>query len=176
MIFTETKLKGAFVVEPERLEDGRGFFARIFDSKAFEERGLKFNLVEASISLNKKMGTLRGIHYQEEPYGETKLVRCTRGRIFDVIIDLRPKSKTFKKWFSVELSGHNHKMLYIPRGFAHGFITLEDDSEIHYEMDQAYNPGSSRGIRWDDKAFKIRWPMEPKVISTKDLSWKSFAV
>ncbi len=175
MIFSETKLKGAFIIEPEKLEDERGFFARIFDKKVFEQHGLEFNLVEASISFNKKKGTLRGMHYQTIPYGETKIVRCTHGRIFDVIIDLRPDSETFKKWFGVELSEDNRKMLYIPKGFANGFITLEDDCEIFYQMDQAYKPEYARGIRWDDKTLKISWPMEPKVISAKDLSWKPFA-
>lgn len=175
MIFTEVKLKGVFVIEPERLEDERGFFARIFDSKAFEQHGLEFKLVEASISFNKKKGTFRGMHYQAQPYAETKIVRCTSGRIFDAIIDLRPDSKTFKKWLGFELSEENRKMLYIPKGFANGFITLEDDCEISYQMDQAYKPEYARGLRWDDKAFKISWPMEPKVISTKDMSWTPFA-
>lgn len=175
MIFTETKLKGAFIIEPERLEDDRGFFARIFDSKAFEQNGLEFKLVEASISFNKEKGTLRGMHYQVRPYAETKIVRCTRGRIFDAIIDLRPKSKTFKRWLGVELNEENRKMLYIPKGFANGFITLEDGSEISYQMDQTYKPEYARGLRWNDKAFKISWPIEPKVISAKDLSWKDFA-
>lgn len=174
MIFTEAKLKGVFVIEPERLEDERGFFARIFDSKAFEQHGLEFKLVEASISFNKKKGTLRGMHYQAQPYAETKIVRCTRGRIFDAIIDLRPDSKTFKKWLGFELSEENRKMLYIPKGFANGFITLEDHCEISYQMDQVFKPEYARGIRWDDRAFKISWPMEPKVISVKDLSWKHF--
>lgn len=176
MIFTEAKLKGVFVIEPERLEDERGFFARIFDSKAFEQHGLEFKLVEASISFNKKKGTLRGMHYQIEPYAETKIVRCTRGGIFDVIIDLRSDSKTFKKWMGIELSEENRKILYIPKGFANGFITLEDNSEISYQMDQAYKPEYARGLRWDDKAFKISWPVDPKIISAKDMSWKPFTV
>jgi len=174
MILTETKLKGVFIIEPEKLEDERGFFARVFDKKALELQELKFNLVEASISLNKKVGTLRGMHYQSGPYSETKLVRCTRGSIFDVIIDLRPDSKTFMKWFGIELNGDNRKTLYIPKGFAHGFITLEDDSEIFYQMDQKYSPESTNGIRWDDKTFDISWPMKPKIISVKDMSWKPF--
>lgn len=175
MIFTETKLKGVFIIQPERIEDERGFFARIWDRKSFKGHGLEFDLVEASISLNKKKGTLRGMHYQKPPHGETKLVRCTRGRIFDVVIDLRPGSETFKQWFGVELSEENAKTLYIPRGFAHGFITLEDESEIHYQMDQEYKPGSAHGIKWDDKTFNISWPMEPVVISEKDSSWKPFS-
>lgn len=175
MIFTETKLKGVFMIEPEKLEDDRGFFARVFDSKAFGELGLKFNLVEASISFNKKKGTLRGMHYQVEPYGESKIVRCTRGKIFDVTVDLRLGSETFKKYFAIELGEENRRMLFIPKGFAHGFMTLEDNCEISYQMDQVFSPEHARGFRWDDKTFNIVWPMKPKMISTKDLSWKPFA-
>jgi dTDP-4-dehydrorhamnose 3,5-epimerase len=174
MIFTETKLKGAFVIEPEKLEDDRGFFARIFEGKIFKQKGIEFNLVESSVSFNKKKGTLRGMHYQVEPYGETKIVRCTMGKIFDVIIDLRPKSKTYKQWFAIELSAENRRMLFIPKGFAHGFMTLEDNCEITYQMDQAYVQESASGIRYDDKEFKISWPMKPEVISPKDLTWKPF--
>lgn len=174
MIFTETKLKGAFVIEPEKLEDERGFFARIFEKKVFEQHGIEFNLVASSISFNKKKGTLRGMHYQVEPYGESKIVRCTLGKVFDVIIDLRPTSKTFKQWFGVEISQENRKMLYIPKEFAHGFITLEDNCEIQYQMDQIHNPEFARGIRWDDETFKISWPIEPEIISEKDKSWKIY--
>jgi dTDP-4-dehydrorhamnose 3,5-epimerase len=172
MIITETRLKGAFLIEPEKLEDERGFFARTFDKKALRHHGIDFDLVESSISFNKKKGTLRGMHYQTEPYGEAKFVHCTGGSIFDVIIDLRPESKTFREWFGIELNAGNHKILYVPRGLVHGFMTLEDDSEVFYQIDQIYKPEHLRGVRWDDEAFKISWPAKPKVISTKDSSWK----
>jgi len=175
MIFTETKLRGAFIIEPEKMEDYRGFFARVFDKKAFEEHGIDFSVLEASISFNRKKGTLRGMHYQSEPYGESKIVRCTLGKIFDVIVDLRPNSKTFKHWFAAELSTENRKMLYVPKGFAHGFLTLEDKCEISYHMDQLYRPGHASGFRWDDKTFKISWPVRPKIVSDKDKSWEPFS-
>lgn len=174
MMFKETKLKGAFIIEPERLEDERGFFARIFDKKAFEEQGIKFDLIQSSVSFNKKKGTLRGMHYQLEPFSESKIVRCTMGKVYDVIVDLRPDSKTFKEWIGIEMSADNRRMLFIPKGFAHGFVTLEDNCEISYQMDQIYDPKSASGFRWDDKAFKIFWPVEPKVIIEKDKSWKPF--
>jgi dTDP-4-dehydrorhamnose 3,5-epimerase len=174
MIFTETKLAGVFVIEPERLEDDRGFFARVFDKKAFADHGIEFDIAEASTSFNKKKGTLRGMHYQVEPYGESKIVRCTMGKIYDVVIDLRKESGTFKRWFAIELSAENRKMLFIPNGFAHGFITMEDNTEISYHMDQVFKPDHARGIRWDDGTFNIVWPMKPEVISAKDSSWKDF--
>lgn len=174
MIFTETKLSGVFIIEPERLEDDRGFFARVFDEKVFRQKGIEFNLVESSVSFNKKKGTLRGMHYQARPHAESKIVRCTMGKIYDVVIDLRPKSKTFKKWFAIELTAENRRMLFIPKGLAHGFMTLEDNCEIEYQMDQAYVPESSTGIKYDDKEFGVVWPMEPEVISPKDLAWKPF--
>lgn len=174
MMLTETKLKGAFIIEPERLEDERGFFARTFDKKALAKAGIVFDLLESSTSFNKKKGTLRGMHYQAEPHEESKFVRCTRGRIFDVIIDLRPSSQTFKEWFGLELSAENEKILYVPKCFAHGFVTLEDESEISYQMDQVYKPEHARGVRWDDEAFGIEWPIKPEVMSAKDSSLKDF--
>lgn len=174
MILTETKFKGVYVITPEKNVDKRGFFARIWDNKQFENRGLDVKIVQCSISFNKKRGTLRGMHYQETPYAEVKTVRCTRGSIFDVIIDLRPKSNTFKKWFGIELTEKNYKILYIPKGFAHGFLTLKDNTEIFYQMSQYYKPGYSRGVRWNDKTFRIKWPFTPKVISKTDRIYPTF--
>ncbi|MFH1539118.1 MAG: dTDP-4-dehydrorhamnose 3,5-epimerase [bacterium] len=172
MKFTGTPLKGAFVIDLEPLEDDRGFFARSWCRKEFEARGLNPNLVQCNISFNKKKGTLRGIHYQERPHAEAKLVRCTMGAICDVIIDLRPESPTFKQWFSVELTAQNRRALYIPEDFAHGFQTLEDNSEVFYQMSEFHHPESARGLRWDDPAFGIDWPEEEKrIISDKDLNY-----
>ena len=168
MIFSETKLKGAFIIELEKNRDRRGFFARTWNKKEFEKRGLNSKLVQCSISFNKKKGTLRGMHYQITPYQEVKLVRCTRGSIFDVIIDLRPKSKTFRQWLGVKLSDKNNKILYVPEGFAHGFQTLEDNTEVFYQMSQEYMPKYARGLRWDDPSLQISWPLRTRVISRKD--------
>jgi len=174
MIFIETKFKGAFIIEIEKLDDARGFFARTWDQKQFEKYGLNSKLVQCSISINNKKGTIRGMHYQTKPFEEVKLVRCTRGKIYDVIIDLRSNSKTFKDWYSIELSAKNYKMLFIPEGFAHGFQTLEDDTEVFYQMSEFYVPECARGIKWDDKSFKIKWPIRPSEISQKDISYSSF--
>lgn len=176
MIFTETKLGGAFLIEPECIEDERGFFARTWCVREFEEHGLNTRLVQCNISYNKRKGTLRGMHYQVFPCAETKLVRCTRGILFDVIIDMRFDSPTFKQWDAFELSCENRRMLYIPVGFAHGFQTLQDDTEVFYQMSEFYNAESARGIRWDDTAFKIGWPEENcRIIAQKDLDFKDFA-
>ena len=174
MIFTETELSGAYIIELEKIEDHRGFFSRIWDRKVFEEKGLDSKIIQSSISFNKKRGTLRGMHYQIEPYEESKLVRCTRGRIFDVIVDLRNDSKTFKNWISVELSESNYKMLYIPKGFAHGFQTLEDNSEVYYEITEISSPEHSRGFKYDDDTIRIKWPLDVSIISQKDKEYKSF--
>jgi len=174
MIFTETKLYGAYIIEIEKIEDERGFFARTWDKKIFEDVGLDSKILQSSISFNKKRGTLRGMHYQIDPYEESKFVRCTKGRIYDVIVDLRTDSKTFKNWYSVELSASNHKILYIPEEFAHGFQTLEDDSEVYYEINQIFSSEHSRGFSWDDSAFRIKWPLEVSAISQKDKEYKSF--
>jgi dTDP-4-dehydrorhamnose 3,5-epimerase len=169
VIFTETKLKGAFVIEPERIEDERGFFARTFCEREFEARGLNARVAQCSISFNRKKGTLRGMHYQVAPHEEAKLVRCTRGAIYDVIIDLRADSPTFRQWVAVELTEDNRRMLYIPEGFAHGFQTLEDNTEVFYQISEFYHPESARGVRWDDPAFGIDWPPEDqRVISARD--------
>jgi dTDP-4-dehydrorhamnose 3,5-epimerase len=174
MIFTETKLKGAFIIEPERQEDERGFFARTFCQEEFKAHGLNPNLVQCSISFNKKKGTVRGMHCQVAPYQETKLVRCTQGAIYDVIIDLRSDSLTFKKWLAADLTAENRRMFYIPKGFAHGFQTLKDNTEVHYQMSEFYHPESFKGIRWDDSTFNVKWPLSSTVISEKDLSYPDF--
>lgn len=172
MIFIETKLKGAFIIEPEPLEDERGFFARTFDQKEFEAHGLNPRVAQCNISFNKKKGTLRGMHYQIAPYEEAKLVRCTKGAIYDVIIDLRPESPTFKQWIAVELTAENRRMLYAPEGVAHGFQTLEDNTEVFYMMSEFYHPECARGVRWNDPAFGIEWPIKEKTVSSKDNSWE----
>ena len=174
MFFHETKLKGAFVIELDRKEDARGFFARTFARKEFEQRGLNPDCVQSNISYNKIKGTFRGMHYQVSPYAEVKLIRCSRGCLYDVIIDLRSDSPTFKQWFGIELSERNFKMLYIPEGFAHGFISLEDETDICYQVSKPYAPGYDRGVRYNDPAFGIQWPAEIKVITDKDKTWPDF--
>ena len=171
MKFIETKLKGAYIIEPERLEDERGFFARTFCQNEFEAHGLNPGVVQCNISYNKREGTLRGMHYQVAPMAEAKLVRCTRGAIYDVIIDLRPESSTYCQWAPVELTADNRCMLYVPEGFAHGFQTLEDDTEVLYQMSAFYTPDCVRGVRWDDPAFGIEWPLSSRIISKKDMSY-----
>ncbi len=174
MLFNETKLKGAFIIELERHQDERGFFARTFCQKEFEARGLVPNIAQANMSLSKYKGTLRGMHYQKAPFEETKLLRCTSGAIYDVIIDLRPDSPTYKQWIGVELTATNCKMLFVPKDFAHGFLTLADNSEVMYLVSQFYAPGSELGIRWNDPKICIQWPIEVQVISEKDQNWPDF--
>lgn len=176
MIFKETKLKGAYVIEPERLEDERGFFARTFCKEEFKANGLNPCVAQCNISFNRKKGTLRGMHYQVAPHEETKLVRCTRGAIYDVIIDLRLQSPTFKQWVAVELTEKNHKMLYIPEGFAHGFQTLVDNTEVFYQMSEFYHPVCSKGVRWNDPVFGIEWIYTEAVISMKDQNYPNFEI
>lgn len=172
----ETELKGAFVIEPEKLEDERGFFARTWDPREFEARGLDPQLAQCSVSFNKHKSTLRGMHYQAAPHEETKLVRCIRGAIYDVIIDLRPDSPTFKRWVAVELTADNMHMLYVPKGFAHGFQTLQDETEVFYQISEFYAPESARGVRWDDPAFGIRWPpAKERVLSARDRDFPDFS-
>jgi dTDP-4-dehydrorhamnose 3,5-epimerase len=168
MIFTETKLKGAFIIDVKRIEDERGFFGRSYCKKEFEAHGLNTNAVQTNVSYNKQKGTLRGMHMQIAPNEESKLVRCTRGSIYDVIIDMRPHSATYRAWIGVELSADTYRMLYVPEGFAHGFITLEDDTDVTYQVTQCYTPGSEQCYRWDDPAFDIIWPVPPVLISEKD--------
>ena len=174
LIFTEIQLSGAFLVEPQRHEDERGFFARSWCKREFKKHGLNSELVQCNISFNLKKGTLRGMHYQEPPHEETKLVRCTKGAIYDVIIDLRADSQTFRKWFSIELTEENRKVLYIPEGFAHGFLTLKENTEVFYQMSEFYAPGHAKGVRWNDSAFGIAWPEEITMISEKDKQYPDF--
>jgi dTDP-4-dehydrorhamnose 3,5-epimerase len=174
MIFTRTAIAGVCIIDPERLEDDRGFFARVWCRREFEAQGLNPGLVQCSISFNRKQGTLRGMHYQAPPHAEARLVRCTSGAIFDVIVDLRPESKTFRPWFSVELSADNRRMLYIPEGMAHGFLTLRDDTEVFYQMSEYYAAEFTRGVRWNDPAFGIRWPANVAVMSERDRNYPDF--
>ena len=174
MIFKETKLQGAFIIEPEMLIDERGAFARTFCCRDFENHGLNGNVSQCSISLNTKKNTLRGMHYQKKPYAEAKLVRCSRGFIYDVIVDLRYDSSTFKEWTSIEISAENRKMVYVPEGFAHGFQTLTDDTEVVYQMSQFHSPSNADGFRWDDPSFRIEWPSKNLVISLKDQNYPDF--
>jgi len=176
VIFTETKLKGAFIIDPERLEDERGFFARTWCQREFEAHGLICpHWAQCNISFNHKKGTLRGMHYQVPPHEEVKLVRCTMGAIYDVVIDLRPKSQTFVQYIAVELSAQNRKILYIPEGFAHGFQTLEDNTEVSYQMSASYAPDYARGVRWNDPALNIQWPYAERIVSARDNNYPDFA-
>ena len=173
--FRETKLKGAFIIEPERFEDQRGFFARSFSYKEFLDHGLKAHFVQAGISFNLKKHTVRGMHLQAPPDAQAKLVRCTRGAIYDVMIDLRPVSPTFGQWDALELTEHNRLLLYIPEGFAHGFQTLLDETEVYYQLTAAYAPASERGVRWNDPTFAIRWPaMEGITLNERDRTYPDF--
>jgi dTDP-4-dehydrorhamnose 3,5-epimerase len=168
MIFTETALKGAFIIEPQLIPDERGLLARTWSAEEFARHGLNPRVVQGNLSLNKRRGTFRGMHFQISPHQEVKLVRCTAGSIYDVIIDLRKDSFSFLKWIGVELSASNRLMLYVPEGFAHGFQTLEDNTEVVYQISEYYHPESARGVRWDDPAFGIRWPLPVSVISERD--------
>lgn len=171
MIFTETEIKGAYTLELEKYGDERGFFARAWCEEEFEEHGLPTKMVQGNISLSRDAGTLRGLHYQRAPYGEDKLIRCTKGAIYDVIVDMRPDSPTYRGWLGVELTEDNYKMLFLPKGCAHGFLTLENDSEAFYLVSQFYAPDYETGVRYDDPAIGIEWPREVEVISEKDQSW-----
>jgi dTDP-4-dehydrorhamnose 3,5-epimerase len=171
MIFEETPLKGAYVIEIERLEDSRGFFARTWCQREFESHKLNPRLVQCSLSFNKKNGTLRGMHYQVPPFAEDKLVRVTRGRIYDVIVDLRPDSDTFLRWFGIDLSQENRLALYVPPGFAHGFETTVDDTEVFYQMSEFHAPDHARGFRWDDPLVGVTWPEPITVISERDRAY-----
>lgn len=172
MHFKKTKLEGAYVIEPERLEDERGFFARTFCRREFEAHGLNPVFVQLNISHNRVKGTLRGMHYQAEPHAEAKLVRCTRGAVFDVILDLRPGAATYRQWFSVELNMDNRRAVYVPEGVAHGIQTLADDTEVFYHMSEFYHPEVARGVRWDDPAFGIEWPLPDPLLSDRDRSFE----
>jgi len=174
MRFTEAPLAGAFVVDAQRFGDARGFFARTFCEREFRERGLNPRVAQANVSYNERRGTLRGMHYQRPPYGEAKLVRCTRGAIHDVIIDLRPGSATYLGHFAVLLDEDNRTMLYVPEGFAHGFLTLADGTEVTYQMSAEYSPDHGAGVRYDDPAFGIRWPEPVRVIVERDRTYPDF--
>ena len=176
MIFQETEIPGVITVELERFSDERGFFARSYCADEFAEHGLNAGFVQANISFNRQRGTLRGLHYQAEPTPEPKLVRCTRGAVFDVAVDLRRKSRSYCRWVGIELNQENRRALYVPPGCAHGFITLENDAEVTYLMGAPYVPELARGVRWDDPAFAIRWPAHPTVISDRDASYRDFVV
>jgi dTDP-4-dehydrorhamnose 3,5-epimerase len=168
MRFTGTAIRGAFIVEPELIEDERGFFSRLWSEEEFAKQGLTPRVVQCNTSFNKRRGTLRGMHYQVSPHEEAKLVRCIKGAIYDVIVDLRTDSESFHKWIAVELTAQNRRMLFIPAGCAHGFQTLEDDTEVTYQMSEYYHPESACGLRWNDPALGIDWPLEVTVISQRD--------
>ena len=177
MIFKEIELKGAYLIHLEKNEDERGFFARSFCQQEFKDIGIDFNIVQSNISFNKKTGTLRGMHYQEAPHEEAKIVSCTNGAIYDVIVDLRKDSSTYCKWFASELNSKNCSSLYIPKGFAHGFQTLEDNSIVFYQMSEFYYPKCVQGVRWNDQVFKINWPEETiRIIADKDQKYPDFVL
>ena len=174
MIFTETKLRGASLIDPVRFDDERGFFLRCWSEEEFAARGLDQRLVETNLSFNHKEGTLRGMHFQIAPHAQPKLVRCTAGAIYDVIIDLRPESDTFKQWTAVELTAANHRQIFIPEGFAHGFQTLADNTEVLYQMSTPYVSTSARGVRWNDPAFAIDWPSAERIVIARDQTYPDF--
>jgi dTDP-4-dehydrorhamnose 3,5-epimerase len=174
MIFKETPLKGAYLIEQEPVQDERGFFSRTFCRREFEGQGIHGDFVQCNMAFNRHRGTLRGMHFQAAPHEEIKLVSCIRGRIYDVIIDLRPASQSFRQWHAIELSEDNRLVLYVPKGFAHGFQTLEDDCVVSYHMSEFYCPDLARGVRWNDPAFPIPWPDSAPVISDKDLGFADF--
>ncbi len=176
MTFRELELPGAFLIELDRIEDERGFFARTFCRDEFAEHGLATEIVQANTAFNRRKGTLRGMHFQAAPHEEAKLVRCTRGAVYDVIVDLRRDSPTFTRWVSVELTVENDTMLYVPEGFAHGYQTLEDETETSYLMSRRYEPSAGRGVRWDDPAFGIEWPDEgDRTMNERDRTWPDFS-
>lgn len=172
MIFTPTKLKGAFIVDMQPNNDHRGFFARSYCEREFKEHGIDPRIVQANVSYNHKKGTMRGMHYSAPPVRESKFIRCTKGAVYDVIIDCRKDSPTHLQWIGVELTEDNHRALYVPPVFGHGFVTLRDDTEVTYLVGDFYQPGSERGLRYDDPVLKIEWPTKIEVISEKDKSWK----
>jgi dTDP-4-dehydrorhamnose 3,5-epimerase len=175
MIFTETTLPGAYLIDIQPIEDPRGFFARAWCQQEFEAHGLVAHMVQTNISFNHYKGTLRGMHYQLAPYGEVKIIRCIRGAIYDVIVDLRPDSPTYLQWLGVELTSETHRMLYVPENFAHGFQTMADATEVTYQVSQFYTPAAEQGLCWNDPAIGIAWPLAVSVISEKDKSWTHVA-
>src|SRR5450432_3274176 len=174
MLFTPTTLPGAFIIQPERHEDERGWFARTFSQDEFEAHGLNSCVAQCSVSYNKMAGTFRGMHYQTKPYEEAKVVRCTMGAIYDIVIDIRPASPTYCQWFATELNVTNGAMLYIPEGFAHGFLTLADNTEVYYQMSEFYHPEAAKGFQWNDPLFKLELPLLPRVISMRDASYPDY--
>lgn len=174
MKFSETKLSGAYVVDLEPIEDDRGFFARGWCKKEFQALGLTTRVAQANMSYNARKGTLRGMHWQSHPHRESKYVRCTRGAILDVIVDLRPDSSTYLEWIGVELSAQNYLALFVPEDFAHGFQTLEDNTEVHYQVSEFYAPEAEQGARFDDPSFGIVWPLPASEMSEKDARWADF--
>ncbi len=175
MIFIAAQISGAYLIDLERVEDDRGFFARSWCRRELEQRGLKSSLAQCSLSHNRLKGTLRGLHYQAPPHEEAKVVRCLRGRVFDVIVDLRPRSATYRQWTSAHLDGATLRAVYVPEGCAHGFLTLDDDTLVHYEISEFHHPECARGIRWDDPDLAIPWPIRPITISPRDLSFGRLA-
>ena len=176
MNFIQTPLEGAYIIEIKKIGDDRGFFGRSWCRKEMEEAGLNTKITQINTSLSRYKGTLRGLHFQLAPYQESKMIRCTRGAVYDVIVDLRPDSATFMQWFGTELNADNHCALYSPEGFGQGFITLEDNTEITYFTNEFYAPGMDRGVRYNDPGIGINWPAEPVVISDKDKSWPDFSL
>lgn len=175
MIFTETHLKDAYIIDLKKIEDDRGFFARAYCQNEFAEQNIQLNWVQANQAFSKQRGTLRGLHFQKAPYAEAKLMRCIRGAMFDVIVDLRPDSPSYLQWLGVELTAENRRALLVPEGFAHGYLTLQDDTEAFYPTSQFYTPGAEGGVRWDDPAFGIEWPFTDNLIITeKDQSWPDY--
>ena len=174
MRFVSTPLSGAFLIELEPVSDERGFFARTFCRNEFAAHGLDLSLIQCNISFNRKKGTLRGMHFQKAPHEEAKIVRCTQGKIYDVIVDLRPESDTSCKWFGAELTAKNRRAFYIPSGFAHGFLTLTDDVEVLYHMSEFFHPECASGVRWNDPAFSIVWPEEVAIILDRDANYPDF--
>lgn len=176
MEFKDTNISGLYTIDLEKIEDERGFFARAFCKAEFDNMGIESNVVQANMSFNKVAGTIRGMHYQKSPYQETKFIRCLNGSIYDVVIDLRKDSPTYLQSFGIELTSKNKTALFVPKDFAHGFITLQDNTEVMYLVSQTYVPGAEEGIRWNDPLFAIKWPMEPTEISSKDANWDDYSV
>lgn len=177
MIFHPTPIDGAYLVDIKKIEDERGFFGRAYCANTFREKGIPFTVAQANVGYSRKKGTLRGLHYQVAPHEEAKLVRCIRGAVFDVIIDLRKESKSYGRWFGAELSAGSHRLFHVPRGTAHGYLSLVDNSEIMYLVSEFYTPGAESGIRWNDPAFAIQWPLtENLIISEKDRAWPDFSL
>ena len=171
MIFSETALSGAYIIEPEKINDQRGSFARVWCRRELEQHGLKGDLAQSNIGFSYRKGTLRGLHFQRAPHREVKIVRCTRGSMFDVIVDLRPESPTYQRWFGVELNDENRRMIYVPEGFAQGYMTLADNTEMNYHTSEFYSAEAASGVRYDDPVIGIRWPLAVTVISEQDRNW-----